>query len=83
MVAIFAQIVTAALIMAYAFTGFAVLHTLTLQLNSRLFWLCSAYCIVLAFEWPVIAVALLGMADALFGFRARYLRTRPPPLPVA
>ena len=83
MVAIFAQIVTAALIMAYAFTGFAVLHTLTLQLNSRLFWLCSAYAIVLAFEWPVIAVALLGMADALFGFRARYLRTRPPPLPVA
>ena len=80
---IWGEIVTAALTMAYAFTGFAVLHTLTLQLNSRLFWLCSAYAIVLAFEWPVVAVALLGMADALFGFRARYLRTRPPPLPAA
>jgi hypothetical protein len=83
LVAILAQIVTAAVMMAYAFTGFAVLHTLTLQLKSRAFWLCSAYAIVLAFEWPVIAVALLGLADAVFGFRARFLRTRPPPLPVS
>lgn len=83
LVAILAQIVTAALMMAYAFTGFAVLHTLTLQLKSRAFWLGSAYAIVLAFEWPVLAVALLGLADAIFGFRARYLRTRPPPLPAS
>jgi hypothetical protein len=83
LVAILAQIVTAALMMAYALTGFAVLHTLTQQLKSRAFWLCSAYAIVLAFEWPVIAVALLGLADAAFGLRARYLRTRPPPLPAA
>ena len=83
LVAILAQIVTAALMMAYAFTGFAVLHTLTMQLKGRVFWLCSAYAIVLAFEWLVIAVALLGLADAVFGLRARYLRTRPPPLPAA
>jgi hypothetical protein len=83
LVAILAQTVTAALMMAYAFTGFAVLHTLTWQLKGRAFWLCSAYAIVLALEWPVIAVALLGLADAVFGLRARYWRTRPPRLPEA
>src|SRR6202022_1508894 len=35
LLAILAQIVTAALMMAYALTGFAVLHTLTLALKSR------------------------------------------------
>jgi hypothetical protein len=83
LVAILAQIVTAALMMSYAFSGFAVLHTLTLQLKGRAFWLSLAYVTVLAFEWLVIVVALLGLADAVFGFRARYLRTRPPPLPAA
>jgi hypothetical protein len=83
LVAILALIVTSVLMMAYAFTGFAVLHMLTLPLKSRVFWLGSTYAIVLLFDWPVLAVALLGLADAVFGFRARYLRSRPPPLPAA
>ena len=79
--AILAQIVTAALMMAYALTGFAVLHTLTLALKSRAFWLGSTYAIVVLFVWPVTAMVALGLADAVFGFRQRYLRGRPPPLP--
>jgi hypothetical protein len=67
--------------MAYALTGFAVLHTLTLALKSRAFWLGSAYVMVVLFTWPVLAIVALGIADAAFGFRARYLRSRPPPLP--
>ena len=39
LLAMLAQIVTAALMMAYALTGFAVLHTLTLALKSRALWL--------------------------------------------
>ncbi len=32
--------------------------------------------------WPVIAMVILGLADAVFGFRERFLRNRqPPPLP--
>ncbi|MBI5262797.1 MAG: hypothetical protein HY852_13375 [Bradyrhizobium sp.] len=81
LVAIFAEIVTTSLMMAYAITGFAVLHTLTLALKSRPFWLGSAYAIVVMFVWPVLAVVLLGLADAVFGFRERFLRGRPPPLP--
>jgi hypothetical protein len=81
LLAILAQIVTAAVMMAYALTGFAVLHTLTLALKSRAFWLGSTYAIVVLFVWPVTAMVALGLADAVFGFRQRYLRGRPPPLP--
>ncbi len=81
--AILAQIVTAALMMAYAFVGFAVLHTLTLALKNRALWLSSAYAIAVVFSWPVLAMAALGLADAVFGLRRRYLQSRPPPLPTA
>ena len=82
LLAIVAQIATAALMMAYALTGFAVLHTLTLALKSRTFWLGSTYAVVVVFGWPVIAMVILGLADAVFGFRERFLRNRqPPPLP--
>jgi hypothetical protein len=82
-IALFAQIAATALLMAYAITGFAVLHTLTLALKSRAFWLCCTYAVVVVFGWPVLAMVALGLADAVFGFRERFLRGRPPPLPVA
>jgi hypothetical protein len=82
LLAILGQIVTAALMMAYALTGFAVLHTLTLAMKSRALWLSGAYAVVLVFGWPVLAMVGLGLADAVFGFRQRYLRRRTPPAPV-
>jgi mannose/fructose/N-acetylgalactosamine-specific phosphotransferase system component IIC len=81
MFAILAEIVASALMMAYGFAGFAVLHTLTLAVKSRALWLGSAYLAVAVFFWPVIGIILLGLADAVFGFRQRYLRRQPPPLP--
>lgn len=82
LLAIAAQITAAALMMGYALTGFAVLHTLTLAMKSRTFWLGSTYAVVVVFGWPVIAMVILGLADAMFGFRERFLRSRqPPPLP--
>jgi hypothetical protein len=80
---ILAQIVSAALMMAYALTGFAVLHTLTLAVKSRALWLSGTYAIVLVFGWPVLAMVGLGLADAIFGFRQRYLQRRTPPAPVS
>jgi hypothetical protein len=80
LLAIVAQILTAALMIAYALTGFAVLHTLTLALKSRALWLSAAYAIVVVFGWPVLAMVILGLADAIFGLRQRYLQRRPPPL---
>ena len=80
--AIGARIITSAMLLAYALVGFAVLHTLSLALKNRAFWLGSAYAIALIFVWPALALVALGLADALFGFRQRFLRGRPPPLPV-
>jgi hypothetical protein len=79
--AMLAEVVASALMMAYALTGFAVLHTVTQTLRSRAFWLGSTYAVVVMFVWPVLAMVVLGLADAVFGFRQRYLRQRPPPLP--
>jgi hypothetical protein len=81
--AILAQTVSAGLMMAYAFTGFAVLHTLTQSLKGRGFWLACTYVIVVVFTWPVLAMVVLGLADAVFGIRRRYLQSRPPPLPAS
>jgi len=79
--AIVGRITATALMMAYALMGFAALHTLTLTLKNRAFWLGSVYAVVVLFVWPLLAVVVLGVADAVFGLRQRFLRRRPPPLP--
>jgi hypothetical protein len=79
--ALVAQIATAALTIAYALAGFAVLHTLTIALKNRSFWLSCSYLIVALFSWPVLLIAALGLADAVFGLRRRYLQGRSPPSP--
>jgi hypothetical protein len=78
LLSIMARIVAAALMMAYAFTGFAVLHTLTLALKSRALWLGCTYAVVVVFSWPILVMAVLGLADAIFAIRRRYLQGRPP-----
>ncbi len=80
--AMLGQIISAALMIAYALVGFAVLHTLTLTMKSRAIWLSGTYALVLVIGWPVLAMVVLGLADAVFGFRQRYLQRRtPPPVP--
>jgi hypothetical protein len=83
LLAILAQTVAAALVMAYALVGFAVLHTVTLTLKNRAIWLSCSYVIVAVFSWPMLVMAAVGLVDAVFGLRQRYLQSRPPPLPVA
>jgi hypothetical protein len=83
LLAILGQIVAAALMMAYAFTGFAVLHTLTLASKNRAIWLCCTYALVMVIGWPILVMVALGLADAIFGFRQRYLQRRPPPIPAS
>jgi len=82
LLAIVAQIVAAALLLAYALTGFAVLHTVTLAMKARTLLLSSAYAAVFVFGWPMVAMVGLGLADAFLGIRQRYLQRRPPPTPV-
>ncbi|MGQ0683196.1 hypothetical protein [Bradyrhizobium sp.] len=83
LLAVLAKVIAGALLTAYALTGFAVLHTLTLAVSNRALWLVLTYAVVAVLMWPLLAMAALGVADALFGFRERYMRKRPPPLPAA
>jgi hypothetical protein len=81
LLAMLGQTVSAALTMAYALVGFAALHTLTLTVRHRPFVLSSTYALVLVFGWPVLALVILGIADAVLGLRLRYFQRRsmPPP----
>ncbi|MGY4624959.1 hypothetical protein [Bradyrhizobium sp. USDA 4486] len=82
MIGILAIIVTTVLMVAYALIGLAVLHTITRGLANRGFWLAAAYAIIFMFSASLVLLTALGLADAVFGFRERYLRSRqPPPLP--
>ena len=83
LLAILAQIVSAALLMAYALIGFAALHMLTLRIKNRALLLGCTYAFVLMFGWPVLMLMGLGLADAFFGFRQRYYRSQPPPAPMS
>ncbi|MDR3467927.1 MAG: DUF2232 domain-containing protein [Xanthobacteraceae bacterium] len=79
LLALCAQVVSTALVLAYAIAGFAVLHSLTQSMATRGFWLAGTYALVVVFGWPLVVVALLGIADAVFGFRRRRRLTPPTP----
>ena len=83
-VGLLARIAAAALLTAYALTGLAVLHTLTLPLRTRPLWLGLTYALMLTFIWPLpmLAMIALGIADAAFDLRHRFGPRQPPPLPV-
>lgn len=83
LIAITAQIASSALLMAYAMTGFAVLHTLTQTFSGRAFVLGAAYAATLFIGWPLIAMISLGLADAVFGIRRAYWTKHGPPAPTS
>ncbi len=65
------SILAASLTMAYGFLGFAVLHAITRNAKPRGILLGTAYAAVMVFGWPILLVAMLGLADAIFNFRGR------------
>ena len=77
MVAILASVAAASLIMAFAVVGFAVLHTVTRGQASRPLLIGSAYASVMIFGWPVLLIALLGLADSFLHLRVRFAARRP------
>ena len=84
LLAMLAQIVTAALMMAYALTGFAVLHTLTSALKGRGLWLGCTYAVVLVFGWPILAmVGARHLPTPFSDFASAICSGRPPPLPAS
>jgi hypothetical protein len=71
----------ASLLMAFAIVGLAALHTVTLGMGSRAVLLGSVYATTLVLTWPLLAIAILGLADTLLDIRGRLARKRGPPTP--
>jgi hypothetical protein len=76
---VLAGILAASLLTAFAILGFAVMHSITQGMNHRGLVLGGLYASVLILLWPVLAAALLGLADAAFDFRQRIASKRGPP----
>ena len=76
LVGIVAGVVSASLLMAFGLMGFAVMHTLTQGMQGRGFIIGGVYGAVLVFGWPMLALCLLGLIDAIFDLRGRLARKR-------
>ncbi len=69
----------ASLLMAFAMLGFAVLHAITRGMNTRALVLAAVYAATVVLGWPVLAMSILGLAEAAFNIRGRVARRRGPP----
>jgi hypothetical protein len=79
LVGILSGVLAASLFMAFAILGYAVLHTITYGMASRVFLLAGAYAAALVFFWPIVAVALLGLSETAFNIRGRIAGKGGPP----
>jgi len=80
-----ATLPVASLLVAYAALGFAVMHGITRRMEGRTLVLVGLYTgfVLLGWSgWPILVMALLGMADGAFDLRRRVAATRGrPPVP--
>jgi hypothetical protein len=84
-IAPYSRMVIGALAAAYLLVGLAVIHSVTERVSNRTLWLGAIYFIML-FALPLamliaIAIALVGVGDQLFGFRAQFAQRTPPTHP--
>ncbi|WP_406858226.1 DUF2232 domain-containing protein [Alsobacter sp. KACC 23698] len=79
-----ARSLAASLAMAYCLQGLAVIHVLTQGVAGRVGILSAVYvAFVMLPGWPALLYALLGVADAVLGIRARRFAKNPPPAPTS
>jgi hypothetical protein len=76
-----AGVLAAAMLMAYAMLGFAVLHHITRGMNARMLMLGGAYVSVMVLGWPALLMMLLGLTDTALDIRGRVAGRRGPPTP--
>ena len=69
------------MLLGFALLGFAIAHKLTNGMNGRGFILSGLYLAVAILGWPVLIVAVLGLADTAFDIRQRFAAWRGPPAP--
>lgn len=72
-------ILTASLLMAYALLGLAVMHKLSHTFKARGLMLGGLYALIAVFGWPILAMALVGLADSVLDLRGRASAKGGPP----
>jgi len=79
LVGVIAGAFAASLLMVFAMLGFAVLHAITRGISGRALVLAAVYAAAVVLGWPVLAMSILGLAEAAFNIRGRVARRRGPP----
>ncbi len=77
-----AAIGVAVLVAAYSMAGFSVLHAITRNGRARTWILAGAWLSVMLLGWPLLFVALLGVADSAFNLRGKQAARKPPFPPI-
>jgi hypothetical protein len=80
LIGLIAGFFAATLLLAYAVMGFAVIHASTRGISARIIILVAAWLSVLVLQWPILVIALLGVADTFIDLRGRMSRGGPPDL---
>jgi hypothetical protein len=80
-VGIVAGFFAATLLLAYAVLGFAVVHGASRALPARTLVLSAMWIAVFLLGWPILVIAMFGLADSIFDFRARFGGGGPTNLP--
>jgi len=80
MIGVVAGVLASMLLLAYALVGFAVIHSVTRGLQSRPGLLAGSYA-TLILGWPLVLIAVVGIADSAMDLRTWVARRRglPPP----
>jgi hypothetical protein len=71
-IAIVSGFFAATLLLAYAILGFSIIHGATRGFPSRILVLTAMWLSVFLIGWPIVLVAMIGLADSFFDFRARF-----------
>ena len=74
-----AGVFAAALLIAFAVMGLAVLHAITRGMRGRLAMLLGTYVLLAIVQWPILVIALLGLAETGINLRGRIAARQPPP----
>jgi hypothetical protein len=69
----------ASLLMVFAVLGLAVLHAITRGTAGRAVMLAGVYGVTIVLGWPILAISLVGLAEAALNIRSRVARRRGPP----
>jgi hypothetical protein len=69
----------ASLVMVFAVLGLAVLHAITRGVAGRAVMLAGVYGVTIVLGWPILAISILGLAEAVLNIRGRVARRRGPP----